>query len=96
MRSIGGFLRNRNIVAKKELDQESVFYIFRNIIRLKFGEIGASNVVPDFYQDGVVFLKIVNSNWANEIWLNKQMLIDEMNLNVGNKDIVDIKIKGLK
>ena len=38
MRSIGGFLRNRNIVAKKELDQESVFYIFRNIIRLKFGE----------------------------------------------------------
>ncbi|MEF3692283.1 MAG: hypothetical protein V3574_04495 [Candidatus Moraniibacteriota bacterium] len=96
MRSIRGFLKNRNIVAKNELDQESVFYIFKGLIRIKFGEVGVLNVIPDFYKKGVIFLKIANSNWANEIWLNKQMLIDEMNLKIGNKDIVDIKVKGLR
>jgi len=93
MKAIGGFLKYKKIEKEGDLDKESVFYVFKNIIRVKFGEIGALNIEPDFYKDGVIFIKIKNSNWANEIWLNKGLIIDEMNKKIGDDEIKEIKLK---
>jgi len=94
MKAIGGFLKNRRIIQKKkELDKESVFYILKSVVRFKFGEVGELNVKLDYYKDGILYLKVGNSNWANEIWLNKGMLIDAMNRKIGDDEIKEIKIK---
>lgn len=93
MKLIGGFLKTRELKRRVELDKESIFYILKNIIRVKFGEVGVLNIKPDFYKQGIIYLKIENSNWANEIWLNKKMLIDEVNKKIGEDEIKEIKVK---
>ncbi|HBI17379.1 MAG TPA: hypothetical protein DDY52_04530 [Candidatus Moranbacteria bacterium] len=55
--------------------------------------MGVLNIKPSYYKDGTIFLKINNSNWANEIWLNKQMLIDEINKKIGENEVKEIKLQ---
>lgn len=93
MKAIGKFLKHKEIKRRKNIDSESVFYILKSVIKVKYGEIGALNIKPEYYKEGVVFLKINNSNWANEVWLNKKMIIDEINKKIGEDEIKDIKLK---
>lgn len=93
MKQLGKFLKYRKITTKKELDSDTIFFIFNKIIETKYGEIGKSNIKTSFYKNGSIFLEINNSNWANEVWLNKQLLIDEINKKIGEKEVGDIKIK---
>lgn len=93
MRLIGKFLEDKKIVSQKHIDQESIFFIFRGVIKIKYGEVGSLNIKPDYYKEGVVYVRIGNSNWANELWLNKDMLVEEINKKIGEKEILDIKIK---
>ena len=93
MKSLGKFLKYKKIERKKEIDSETIFYIFNKIIEVQYGEVGKNNIKPSFYKDGNVFLEIKNSNWANEVWLNKDMLIKEINKKIGGNDIKDIKVK---
>lgn len=93
MKAIGKFLKYKKIKKRKDIDNESIFYVFKNIIKIKYGEIGALNVKPSYYKDGIIFLKTNNSNWANEIWLNKKMLIDEINKKIGENEIKEINLQ---
>jgi len=93
MKTIGKFLKYKKIKRKKEIDNESVFYILKTIIKVKYGEVGALSIQPSYYKDGVIFLKTSNSNWANEIWLNKKMLIDEINKKIGENEVKEIKLQ---
>jgi len=92
MRAIGNFLEYKKIIQKKDIDSESIFYIFRDIIKLKYGEMGVLNLKPSFYKKGVIFIKTTNSNWANEVWLNRQMIVDEINKKIGENEIKEIKL----
>lgn len=93
MKAIGKFLEYKKIKRKKDLDNESVFYILKTIIKVKYGEVGALSIQPSYYKAGVIFLKTSNSNWANEIWLNKKMLIDEINKKIGENEVKEIKLQ---
>lgn len=93
MKSIGGFLKYKKIRKSSVLDEESVFYVLKNIIKVKYGEVGALSIKPDFYKNGTIFVKTANSNWSGELWLNKGMLIDELNKKIGENEIKEIKIK---
>lgn len=93
MKSLGKFLKYKKIKKEGELDKETVFYLFKKIVKKNYGDIGKREIIIDFYKKGIIFLKIQNSNWANEVWLNKKVLIDEINKKIGGDDIKDIKIK---
>jgi hypothetical protein len=93
MKSLGNFLKYKNLKKRKSLDSDTIFYIFNKIIETKYGQVGKFNIKVGFYKNGVIFLEIGSSNWANEVWLNKQMLIDEINKKIGGDEIKDIKIK---
>lgn len=93
MKAIGKFLKSKQIKRRRDIDSESAFYVFKNIIKVKYGEIGVLNIKPSYYKDGIIFLKINNSNWANEVWLNKQMLIDEINKKIGENEVKEIKLQ---
>jgi len=93
MKSLGNFLKYKKI-EKKEIDSKTIFFIFKKIIKVQYGEVGKINIKPSYYKDGNIFLEIKNSNWANEIWLNKDMLIKETNKKIGGNDTIkEIKIK---
>jgi hypothetical protein len=94
MKAIGKFLQYKEIKRKSNsIDNESVFYILKNIIKIKYGEVGSLSIRPSYYKDGVIFLKVSNSNWANEIWLSKKMLIDEINKKIGENEVKEIKLQ---
>lgn len=93
MRQIGKFLEYKKITPKKSIDQESVFYILKSVIKVKYGDMGILNLKPEYFKDGVIFIKAGNSNWANELWLNRKILIDEINKKIGEDEILEIKIK---
>lgn len=93
MKSLGKFLKYKKLERKKEIDSETIFYIFNEIIKTQYGEVGKNNIKPSFYKDGNIFLEINNSNWANEVWLNKKILIDKINKKIGGDDVGDIKVK---
>jgi Dna[CI] antecedent, DciA len=93
MKALSKFLKYKKLEKRKEIDSETIFYIFNKIIEVQYGEVGKANVKPSFYKDGNIFLEINNSNWANEVWLNKKMLIDEINKKIGGDDIKEIKVK---
>lgn len=93
MKAIGKFLKYKEIKGGRGIDSESVFYILKNIIKVKYGEVGALSIQPSYYKKGVIFLKTSNSNWANEIWLNKEMLVGEINKKIGENEIKEIKLK---
>ncbi|HFC76804.1 MAG TPA: DUF721 domain-containing protein [Candidatus Moranbacteria bacterium] len=93
MKALGNFLKYRNLKKNKVLDQDTVFYIFKKIIKIKYGEVGFLNIKPVYYKKGEIFLETGNSNWANEIWLNKKILIEEVNEKIGEDEIKKIKLK---
>jgi len=93
MKVLGKFLKYRKIKSSCKLDQETVFYLFKKIVKVKYGEIGSLNIEPVFYKEGKIFVRAGNSNWANEVWLNKKLLVEEVNRKIGDEEIKDIKIK---
>lgn len=93
MKHLGKFLKYKKITAKREIDNETIFFIFNKIIEINYGQMGKNNIKTSYYKNGNIFLEITNSNWANEIWLNRKLLIDEINKKIGGDEIKDIKIK---
>ncbi len=93
MKSLGKFLKYKQIEKNKEVDEETIFYLLKKIIKVKYGEVGLQNIKPSYYKKGKIFLEIQNSNWANEVWLNKEMLVGEVNKKIGNEEVLEIKIK---
>ncbi|MFA6183909.1 MAG: DciA family protein [Parcubacteria group bacterium] len=93
MKVIGKILAYKKIKKKRNIDSDSVFYIFKNVIRVKYGEMGILNIKPEYYKEGVLFLRISNSNWANELWLNKKMIIAEINKKIEENEVKEIKLQ---
>jgi len=92
MKKIGYFLQKKELVKKAPLDDKSVFYIFDKIIKEEYGNRGIENVKASYFKEKKLFIKAENSNWANEVWLNRQNLIEKINKELGSEEIEEIKI----
>lgn len=92
MKKIGQIIKNKNPFGKTVLDEKTVFYIFAKVIQEEFGKQGNANLSPDFYKNGKIFVKTESSNWANELWLNRQKIIREINKELGTEEVKEIKL----
>jgi predicted nucleic acid-binding Zn ribbon protein len=86
-------LPGRMAKKKMTLDDQTVFFVFKKVIQEEFGNIGAANFRPDYFDGKKIFLKCQNSNWASELWLNKNKIVRLINKELGEKVIEEIKIK---
>ncbi|HPN54672.1 MAG TPA: DciA family protein [Candidatus Moranbacteria bacterium] len=86
MKKIGSLLHKRKL-AKKNIDPETVFYVFRQVIKEEYGKQGAANIVPVFFRDGKISIKIAAANWKNEIQQNDQMVVQKINQHLGGEEI---------
>ena len=91
MKKIGSLLDKRRL-ARKKIDQETVFYIFRQIIKEEYGKQGAENIVPVFFRDRKIFIKSTGSMWASEILTNKKHVIKKINEHLGEEEIAELEI----
>ena len=92
MKLISSYLERKKINAVKEIDQKTVFHLFDIVIREEYGRVGGVNIRARFFKDGNIFVDIRGSNWANELWMNKSIVISKINKKIGNNEIKDIKV----
>jgi hypothetical protein len=75
-----------------ELDEKTLFYIARKVLVEEYGLRGGENIIPTLYREKKLFLSARSSLWGNEVWLEKERLMEKMNSLLGGEAIVEIKI----
>lgn len=75
------------------MDDQTVFYVFKKVIKEEFGNLGAENFQPDYFSGETIFIKCKSPAWASELWLNKTRVIRKINEELGENLIKDIKTK---
>jgi hypothetical protein len=93
MKSLKNLLDKHKRIAKHSFDDKDVFYVFSRVIKEEYGSYGAEKLKADFFKNRVVFVKSESSNFASELWLNRQKIIRKMNAELGEGAIREIKIK---
>ncbi len=74
------------------IDDRTIMHLFSRIIRDEYGRQGEKNILPTFYKNGVIFVKINNSIWAQELWIRRSFFIEALNTKVGREILKNIKI----
>jgi len=98
MKNISSYLKykkkqHRSRAAKAiEIDDQTIMHLFSRAVRDEYGRQGEKNIVPKFYKNGIIFVQIQNSMWAQELWMNRSLFIRALNEKIGNKVIKNIKI----
>jgi len=97
MKSLQNLLKKKfpggNSQQKMVLDDKTVFFVFKKVVREEFGNLGIENFQPDYFSGHTIFIKCQSSNWASELWLNKNKIIRKINKELGEDIITDIKSK---
>jgi hypothetical protein len=81
------------LVRKTVPEKETVFHIFKEVIRDEFGIKGLENFMPDYFSNGTLFVKAQNSVWSCELWTNRENIIKKINQKIGENCVEKIKMK---
>ena len=95
MKGIQSLLRKKYIQKNRVLhiDDKTVFHVFSKVIKQEYGNQGVKNIIPEYYRNNIIFVSFKQSLWAQEIWVNKQIIIDKFNNEINNNILRDIKVK---
>ena len=98
MKDISAVLKNKKQEVRKQyklssnIDDKTIKHIFTQVIRDEYGRQGEKNIIPKFYKNGIIFVSIQNSIWAQELWMQRNFFITKLNNKIGNDIIKNIKI----
>lgn len=93
MKILKNYLAKKNIFQKRTLDDQTIFYVFKKVIKDEFGNVGAEKLIPDYYKNKTLFIKSDSSTWASELWINKVRIVRKLNAELGDGSIDGIKVK---
>lgn len=74
------------------VDDQTIMHLFSRAVREEYGRQGEKNIVPKFMKNGIIFLQINNSIWAQEVWMRRNYFVDMINEKVGSSVVKNIKI----
>lgn len=95
MRTLKDLLpQKKNTIFPGDLDEQTVFYIWKKVVMEEYGIRGSENIIPQNYKNKKLFLASQSSLWGNEIWLQRDFLRKRMNEIMGNEVVVEIKVFG--
>lgn len=98
MKNINSYLIRKKKKQKKQhkkitdIDDHTIMHLFSLAVREEYGRQGEKNIVPKFYKNGIIFVNIQNSIWAQELWMNRSLFVRVLNEKIGNNVIKNIKI----
>jgi hypothetical protein len=89
------YLEKKNFQEKRlpgELDEKTIFSVFRMVIQSEYGDRGRESIEPRLYREQRLFVGFQSSLWASEIWLNRKNLMEKTNSMLGIEAIHEIKV----
>ena len=92
MKLIKNYLSKKNIFQAKNLDDKTIFFIFKKVVKEEFGNIGVANLRPEYYKNKTIFVRSDSSVWSSELWLNRDKIVRKVNAEIGGKVVEQIKI----
>jgi hypothetical protein len=98
MKNINDYLLKKQRKVKKQtniinsIDYQTIMHLFSRAIRDEYGRQGEKNIEPKFYKNGIIFVNIKNSIWAQELWMNRNLFIRKLNDKIGDDIIKNIKL----
>ena len=100
MENIKTFLKNKKQKVKKQhkisqnIDDKTIKHLFSMAVRDEYGRQGEKNIAIEFYKNGIIFVSIQNSIWAQELWMRRSFFVKKLNDKIGDDIIKNIKIAG--
>lgn len=94
MKSLGDILKKKSGGVKKtsQIDEKTLLFVCNKVILNNFGEIGRGKIIPEKIIGKTLVLKIESSLWSSEVWLNREMIIREINNELDDNILEKIKI----
>jgi hypothetical protein len=93
MKELGQLLKKRKGFVQATWDDKSIFYAFVRVIKEEYGNQGVKNLVPVYLKNKKLFVKSESSNWKNELWASKNVIVEKMNEELNSEQILDIKVE---
>lgn len=93
MKSLKNLLYKRENKKIMALSDKDVFYIFNRIIKEEFGSVGACRLRGEYFKNKTIFVRAESSVWGSELFSNRNSIIRKMNAELGEKAILEIKLK---
>jgi predicted nucleic acid-binding Zn ribbon protein len=100
MKNISTFLKKTKKKVQRQhkispnIDDRTIMHLFSLAIRGEYGRQGEKNIAPKFYKNGIIFVSIQNSIWAQELWMRRSFFVKKLNDKIGSNVIKNIKIAG--
>lgn len=93
MKTIGSYITKKQSAPRvQSIDTPTIMHLFSRAVRMEYGRQGEQNITPRFLKNGVLFVKIDNSLWAQELWMRRTFFVEHVNTTVGSSVLTDIKI----
>lgn len=93
MRALKDFIGKREgSFQSAALDDKTVFFLFRKIIREEYGTRGLNELSPVQYLEKVLSIKAGNPLYSNELWMRRESLMERMNQELGDEAVKEIKL----
>ena len=78
---------------KNNLDEKTIFFVFKRVIQNEFGNLGVENFQPSYFSRKPIFIKTKNPAWAAELWMNKEKIVKKVNQELGEDAVGKIKVQ---
>ncbi len=93
MKTIGSYITKKQKTPRtRTIDAPTIMHLFSRAVRMEYGRQGEQNILPHLLKNDVLFVKIENSLWAQELWMRRTFFVEHINTTVGTTVITDIKI----
>ncbi len=93
MRSLKEFIKGREPNSQGPLiDDKTVFYVFRKIIREEYGLRGVTELDPAGFSDGILSIKANNPLYSSELWIRREIIIGRINTTLEQAVVQEIHL----
>lgn len=93
MRSLKDFIGKREgAVQPASIDDKTVFFIFRKMIREEYGTRGIAELEPVSFVDGVLSVKANNPLYSSELWIRREKVREKMNVALEQDVVLELRL----
>lgn len=93
MRSLREFIDRRGEKSQEIiLDDKTVFFLFRKIIREEYGMRGEAELIPTIFFDGILSVWAKSPLYSSELWMRREAIMSRMNVVLEREGVKEIRL----
>lgn len=75
-----------------KIDEKTILFLTEKVILSQYGVRGRENIIPKAFKERKIYFLCRSSLWMNELWMNRELIVEKMNQELGDGFVVDIKV----